>query len=330
MALHNDRNYGDFIPVKRSLGGVWSNIVQVLNITVVEGIQLKNYFKVAVGNGEETSFWLDHWIGPKPLKDSFPLLFNIEEVKDCNLNCCLGNRNDMVRLKWRWKRPLSSEAEINEMVGLCSLLSQVELNQEKDEWKWFGPSAIVDPDFSVRLVRQLLESGSNRGVNYVPERCKWIPDKCNIFIWRAEMGKIATVDALNRRNIDVGTVCGLCGDGEESVDHLFTSCDVASLLWAYICNWCRCANIVAFSFKDLIEFHNHSGFEGKKKDVLKGLIRIGCWVVWRARNESRFKNSEVNLNHIFGEVKRVGFLWFSSRKKCVSTSWSDWCKFVNL
>ncbi|XP_022024771.1 uncharacterized protein LOC110925113 [Helianthus annuus] len=145
------------------------------------------------------------------------------------------------------------------------------------------------------------------------------------------MDRIATVDALSRRNIDVGSsLCGLCGDGEESVDHLFTSCSVASMLWTYIINWCKCHNMVIFSFRDLIEIHNHTGLDGKKKEALKGIIRIGCWVIWRARNESRFKNSEVNLNYIFGEVRKIGFLWYSTRNKGVSTSWVDWCKFVNL
>ncbi|KAJ0505327.1 putative RNA-directed DNA polymerase [Helianthus annuus] len=70
-AIHNNRNCGDFVPVKNSIGGVWSNIVKVLNNTVIDGTQLKYYFKVAIGNGDNTKFWLDHWIGPRTLKEAF-------------------------------------------------------------------------------------------------------------------------------------------------------------------------------------------------------------------------------------------------------------------
>ncbi|XP_022040479.1 uncharacterized protein LOC110943029 [Helianthus annuus] len=145
------------------------------------------------------------------------------------------------------------------------------------------------------------------------------------------MNRIATVDALNRRNIGVGSsACGLCEEDEESVEHLFTSCYFASMLWTLISNWCKCLPMVVFSFRGLIEIHNHVGLDGKKKKVLKGLVRIGCWSIWKMRNNARFENKEVKLEYIFGEVKKIGFLWFKSRNKNVETTWVDWCKFVNL
>ncbi|XBJ04090.1 hypothetical protein VPH35_023096 [Triticum aestivum] len=33
--------------------------------------------KFVVGNGENTRFWEDWWIGPKALKDSYPRIYNI-------------------------------------------------------------------------------------------------------------------------------------------------------------------------------------------------------------------------------------------------------------
>ena len=55
--------------------------------------------------------------------------------------------------------------------------------------------------------------------------CKWIPNKCNIFMWRANMDMIPTLHALRRRNIYVGEgMCVFCGEAEETSDHLFFAC----------------------------------------------------------------------------------------------------------
>ncbi|KAM0044311.1 putative reverse transcriptase zinc-binding domain-containing protein [Helianthus debilis subsp. tardiflorus] len=211
------------------------------------------------------------------------------------------------------------------------MLLQVSLNQNSDKWFWLDSEDGEQEVFSVKSVRSLLDKSRITTDNYVPERCKWIPTKCNLFIWRADMYRIATVDALIKRNIDVGSpICRLCGDGDENVEHLFTSCFFASMLWSWIGNWCKCRPLVVFFFRDLIEVHNHAGLDEKKKKVLKGLIRIRCWSIWRSRNEARFKNKEAKLEFIIGEVKKLGFLWYKTRNKNVDTSWSDWCKFVDV
>ncbi|KAM0042262.1 putative reverse transcriptase zinc-binding domain-containing protein [Helianthus debilis subsp. tardiflorus] len=146
------------------------------------------------------------------------------------------------------------------------------------------------------------------------------------------MNKIATLMALKSRHIGVeDTVCGLCGDGDESVDHLFTSCYMATMIWLHISNWCMIQNLVVFSFKDLLEVHEHVGLIGQKKEVLKGLIRIRCWSILRERNGAIFNNKPVKLEVIISEPKSLGFfLWFSTRTKNTSISWEDWCKYVIL
>ncbi|XP_035834023.1 uncharacterized protein LOC110880635 [Helianthus annuus] len=200
---------------------------------------------------------------------------------------------DLFKIATNKEAKVGSETEVNELVELCMML-QVKLNQNSDKWYWLGSKDGEHDEFSVKSVRSLLDKSRIIVDTYVPERCK------------------------------------LCGDGEENVEHLFTSCFFASMLWTWIGNWCKCRPMVVFTFRDLIEFHNHVGLHGKKKEVLKGLIRIGCWSIWRLRKEARFKNKEVKLEYIIGEVKKLGFLWYKTRNKNKDTSWGDWCKFVNL
>ncbi|KAJ0545158.1 putative reverse transcriptase zinc-binding domain-containing protein [Helianthus annuus] len=57
-------------------------------------------------------------------------------------------------------------------------------------------------------------------------RCKWVPSKCNIFLWRANLDRIPTRQALAKRNIWLESeVCAFCGEATESVDHIFTGCE---------------------------------------------------------------------------------------------------------
>ncbi|PWA40262.1 RNA-directed DNA polymerase, eukaryota [Artemisia annua] len=148
------------------------------------------------------------------------------------------------------------------------------------------------------------------------EWCSWIPNKCNIFGWRAEMGRIPTASALRKRNIQIAdSLCVLCESAEENVDHLFSGCIFASRLWQHISTWCKVPNIFVFSFKDLLDLHNFVGLSGKKKEIFYGLMIIVCWCIWRARNSFKFQNKKARMEGIIGEVKVLGFLWAKSRAK---------------
>ncbi|MFS7935394.1 putative reverse transcriptase zinc-binding domain-containing protein [Helianthus anomalus] len=99
---------------------------------------------------------------------------------------------------------------------------QVRLNQNQDKWEWIG---VADKDFSTNAMKRLLDSNRISSVVYVPEECRLIPLKCNIFIWRAELGKIAMMDEFRKRNVGGGnSVCSLCEEVDESIEHIFTNC----------------------------------------------------------------------------------------------------------
>ncbi|KAF5804968.1 putative reverse transcriptase zinc-binding domain-containing protein [Helianthus annuus] len=103
--------------------------------------------------------------------------------------------------------------------------------------------------------------------------CSWVPLKCNILAWRAEMGKIAIALEL-RKGIQVeNTTRTLCNFGEEDTDHLFTSYEVALVLWQHISNWCRVLNIFAFTFSDLLELHNVMRISDRAKEVFGSVAR---------------------------------------------------------
>ncbi|XP_021971859.1 uncharacterized protein LOC110867019 [Helianthus annuus] len=143
------------------------------------------------------------------------------------------------------------------------------------------------------------------------------------------MNKIATVEALKHRNFNVqDESCALCGDGEDSVSHIFSACYTASVVWNHISRWAKVQNLFFFGFKDIVEIHEHVGLSGEKKEAFKGIVRIAVWLIWKARNKARFENKEVRADVIISELKASGFLWFKSRSRFKNLSWQNWCKFV--
>ncbi|XP_022020207.1 uncharacterized protein LOC110920297 [Helianthus annuus] len=166
---------------------------------------------------------------------------------------------------------------------------------------------------------------------FVMDWCRWTPAKCNIHVWRMEMDRIPTRDALRKRNIIIeDSLCPLCRSEEENTEHIFTSCFIASTVWNGINSWCKIPSILAFSTRDLLDFHTVLSGSERKKEAVQGIIIISCWCLWRARNNVGFSNSPIKIENILSEVKALGFLWFSLRSKHKGIEWKDWCSFVNM
>ena len=206
------------------------------------------------------------------------------------------------------------------------LLDAAVLSDEMDSWSWIG---VGNGSFSVSAVRNLMFVNLDFSNITAFEWCKWLPLKCNIFGWRAEMGRIPTASALRHRNIQVADVsCAFCGEAEETVDHLFTGCILSARIWQHLSSWCKVQNFFAFSFKDLLDFQNFVGLSGRAKEIFYGIIIIGCWCIWRARNLLKFQKKKAKVEEIIGEIKVLGFLWARNRAKIPSLDWDRWCNFV--
>ncbi|XP_022003039.1 uncharacterized protein LOC110900460 [Helianthus annuus] len=205
-------------------------------------------------------------------------------------------------------------------------MESVKLSVSKDRWEWRGGR---DKVFSVGSVKNFLRSNVDYSNNYVFKWSKWVPKKVSILVWRAQMGRIATLDALIKRNCFNGeNRCVMCGDGSETADHLFCSCEVASEVWYRISRWVHIGPIYAFSLNDLLEVHEFSGLGPKAKDILKGIIMISWWCIWRARNERRFSDKHKSADSIVQDIKSLSYLWYSNRSNCRDVSWENWVSFL--
>ncbi|KAJ0864757.1 putative reverse transcriptase zinc-binding domain-containing protein [Helianthus annuus] len=110
------------------------------------------------------------------------------------------------------------------------------------------------------------------------------------------MDRIPTMWALRRRNIMVGDGrCVFCGDVDETTDHIFTACRLASGVLSGIASWCNLSPIYLFSISDVLQVINQMDGSKKKKEIVHGVLVLTCWRIWKERNEKNLINNDVNV-----------------------------------
>ncbi|KAJ0704409.1 putative reverse transcriptase zinc-binding domain-containing protein [Helianthus annuus] len=226
---------------------------------------------------------------------------------------------------WQWIRVPSSAEELAEKSSLEALLQSASLGGSEDSWMWTAGSA---NSFEVAGVKRWLRGSPVSDSAFVFSWSSWVPNKCNIFMWRAFLDRLPTKVALVRRNIAIeNQLCVWCGTYDESIEHVLTGCVTSMGVWSAIATCCKIPRPFVFHVKDLVDLHDQSGVLGVKKTLLHGIIIITCWRLWRARNEKLFNSKNSNVVEMVADIKSLGFLWYKHRFKEGVVDWRRWCLF---
>ncbi|XP_021975310.1 uncharacterized protein LOC110870437 [Helianthus annuus] len=325
-AIHGSNRRCETIQCNNRFSGVWSRLVKVGYSLKVNGNGFVNMVRGVVGDGSTIKFWIDPLHTTEPLKIKFPSLFRLEGRKRCTMADRFFDHNSPPTICWNWKHYPNNGLEVDELIQCHRVLSGVQLSGREDSWAWNQDSG---EDFSVKEARKWIKGSDSSVDNTIYNWCKWIPSKCNIFMWRASLDRIPTKNALLHRNVNVGDgLCGLCGDIDEMVDHFFSGCRVVCEVLDAIASWCKIPRFFVFSLSDVLHITDQLIYPSKKKKIIYGIIIIVCWRIWKARNEKVFNRVDSNVVHIVSDVKSLGFIWFRSRHKEGSIDWRNWCNFI--
>jgi hypothetical protein len=191
-----------------------------------------------VGNGENTLFWSNVWVGDVSFRVRYSRLYDLSLFKEETVAdmCQLGW--GVEGQAWSWRRGLFVWEE--EMLGeLILLLQGVTLQVDKaDRWLWNLETSQV---FSVRSAYKLL-TFQPQSVYLEAVPSLWnndVPLKVILFVWRLFRDRLPTKDNLFRRGViqndSLMCVAG-CGS-EESLAHLFLHCNFFGSVWYYISRW---------------------------------------------------------------------------------------------
>ncbi|GKA30743.1 RNA-directed DNA polymerase, eukaryota [Tanacetum coccineum] len=302
---------------------VWCDIIREVEVVKAHGFDLYSYIQKKIGNGENTSFWDDVWIGDTPLKSKFSRLYALEDSKRISVASKMAQEN------WSgsFRRVPRSGAEQAQMEELIVLLEGTTLGNSNDRWYWSLDGSGI---FSVSSIRQAIDDSR---LPVVSSQTRWImevPIKINIHAWKVRLDCLPTRLNLSSRGLDIPSIlCPSCGVIVETTSHVFFQCELAKDLFRMVCNWWNVAFREVYSFDDWVLWINSIRLSTKLKNLLQGVCYGIWWRIWVFRNKLIFGDSIPAKAVIFDDVVLSSFYWIRYRCKG-SFSWVEWLKNPHL
>ncbi|XP_071695750.1 uncharacterized protein [Rutidosis leptorrhynchoides] len=259
-------------------GLVWNNICKVGIIIDNLSISFSNSFVKHICKGDDTLFWQDKWIGIYTLKEKFGRLYNLDRNKNALVmdRCSRGENGDLC-FEWDWLRVPNgrSESELQQMGN--DLRSFVFLDGPRDNWKFMLQN---DGSYSVAFMSRLIDERllASHNIFLPTDRLRMLPQKIGVLIWRVKQNRIPVRVELDKRGIDLDSVCcPICDDGLETVEHIFIHCAFARDLWSRVFRWWN-LNKQPYAhmgelFQGIIDINNPQ----KEVALLEG-HRVGLWL----------------------------------------------------
>ncbi|CAN1725453.1 hypothetical protein LINPERHAP1_LOCUS91 [Linum perenne] len=162
-----------------------------------------------------------------------------------------------------------------------------------------GPSSVIwplDPTgcFSVSSLRRSLAKEKLSGVPLFPHETIWcstVPSKFICFSWRVYFKKIATIDNLQRKGLQLVNRCALCLSHLESVDYIFLHCDFTSMVWNQLSSALSIFGPKPVDMADLVIAWKGMNCVSILAPTMKVFLHAFFWFIWKERNDRIFNDS---------------------------------------
>nr|GFA20830.1 RNA-directed DNA polymerase, eukaryota [Tanacetum cinerariifolium] len=185
------------------------------------------------------------------------------------------------------------------------------LSDNCDSWIW---SLSTSNGFLVASVRKFVDSHILDTSSIVTRWNRSILIKTNVFLWSLSLNKLATRFNLDRRGIDLESIlCPFCIEDFETVNHIFFSCELASVLWGKFASWWDLDIPVCANVEDWFGWIDFLHRSSKSKAIIKGAGGTLLWCIWKFRNELLFSRIPPKKSTLWDMILSISFLWISSR-----------------
>ncbi|XP_071738860.1 uncharacterized protein [Rutidosis leptorrhynchoides] len=319
-AIHGPQIDGFSPPIKPSSGGEWASINRVI-------IDLHNRFPVTsslllikVGNGLDTCFWMDTWIGKTSLSARFPRMFALE----LNKTCKIANRRSINGVwDWHWRRDPRPGIESQQFNDMLDCLAMATFSNSPDSWTC---PLFKDGRFSVSGFRKLIIA--DQMGEWPTHWCNIIPPKVNFFLWRARLDRLPDkCNLLDRGVVASILLCSSCNIQIEDSSHIFFDCEVATQVWSFVAQWLEIDIPRWQNFDAFWQWCMASSNDFKKVMVTEVVCYAALWTIWRYRNGVIFNPNKFRKCHLLDSVVFSSYDWISSRYKKARLNWNLWLLF---
>lgn len=182
------------------------------------------FFSIKIGNGEDTYFWWDPWTPFGPLINHLgpggPSSLGIP------LTSLVSDR--LSRVGWNLP-PARSDLQAN-LFAYISSISYSDLS-DKPSWNIDGKPFIA---FNSKAVWEATRPTQPPATWAQLVWYKGMIPKHSTTVWLFVWNRNPTLDRLRSWGLDVEGTCLLCGDSEETRNHIYFECSYVNLIWASI------------------------------------------------------------------------------------------------
>jgi hypothetical protein len=189
-----------------------------------------------VGDGRNTLFWRDRWLMGQRIEDLAPHIFALVSTRIANRRTVAEG---LVEMAWiRDLRGTITWVVISDLLTLSEVIAEFSLSDgvpNKHIWR-FSSSG----QYSSKSAYDMLFLGSTSFGAFERVWKSWAPSKCSFFLWLAMHNRGWTADRLAKRGLPHPSVCPLCDQEEETIQHLLISCIFARQFWYPCCAGLGC------------------------------------------------------------------------------------------
>ncbi|GJW43787.1 RNA-directed DNA polymerase, eukaryota, reverse transcriptase zinc-binding domain protein [Tanacetum coccineum] len=243
----------------------WSKIIKEVVVLKEQGIDLISHCKVKIGNGRNTRFWKDYWLGDGRLCDKFPRLFALDTFKECSVMSKMS-----APFTSSFRRGVRGGVESAQLTDILLILEPVMVSSIDDRYSW---DLNGNGDFKVKDVRRLLDDTFLPKGESSTRWIKSIPIKVNILAWKASLDRLPTRANLVSKGVLVPALsCPSCNFALEDLGHLLFSCDLAIGVARSICRWWNLNWTPIDSYASWLSWFKSLRLSTSVKGVLEGVF----------------------------------------------------------
>nr|GFA44073.1 RNA-directed DNA polymerase, eukaryota, reverse transcriptase zinc-binding domain protein [Tanacetum cinerariifolium] len=177
----------------------WLSIVKEISNLKNQGINFMDFMGLKLGNGNNISFWADHWIDDDSLKVLYPRLYALENSNHVSVSMKLAD----VKLDNSFRRMPRGRIEHAQFTELSERVSDVILLPISDRWIW---SLEGSGEFTVASIRREIDDKRLSGVTSKTRWIKSVPIKVNVHAWKVKLDALPTRLNISRRGVVIDSI----------------------------------------------------------------------------------------------------------------------------